>query len=107
MTADQLAALIASWLQGEANVNLPLSDALEELGQDDAAAMVRRIAIERMYVGAQVVIQLDQVFEAALYRSRGPGGRNRAKRKRKLPNRLLFSSILVYRGEAADGPAAG
>ena len=41
MTAEQLAALVAGWLDGGEEDHLPLADALEELGQPQAAQGLR------------------------------------------------------------------
>jgi hypothetical protein len=41
LTAGQLAALLAAWLDGSRDAELPLADALEEMGQEHAALAVR------------------------------------------------------------------
>src|SRR5262249_39774760 len=42
MTAEQLAALVAAWLNADENADLALADALEEQGQNAAAEGVRK-----------------------------------------------------------------
>src|SRR5262245_13227701 len=47
MTAEQLAALVAAWLNGEKHAHLALADAIEEHGQAETAGQVRGDDIRR------------------------------------------------------------
>jgi hypothetical protein len=92
MTSSELAALVAAWVEGsDPGVHLPLADALEELGQDAAAGMVRRNELVRALSGGTVTVCLDYIFTAAVRRV----GRRRGDRRLRTDGDLLFGSVLV------------